>query len=100
MGFELFDVDQARQERSTALRVAFVHQLVDQALAAAAGVHEQVLQLLEPVQMHLELRVAEPRVLAHRAACEAQGLVLRKLGRLEEEDRRALRGVLDQILER
>jgi len=27
-----------------------------------------------------------------------RGLLLRKLGRLEEEDRRALRGVLDAIL--
>jgi len=40
----------------------------------------------------------KPSVLKPLLATIEKGLVLRKLGRLEEEDRRALRGVLDDIL--
>jgi len=39
-----------------------------------------------------------PSVLKPVVATIERGLVMRKLGRLEEEDRHALRGVLDQIL--
>jgi mRNA interferase MazF len=40
----------------------------------------------------------KPSVLKPLLATIEKGLVLRKLGRLEEEDRRALREVLDAIL--
>jgi len=35
-----------------------------------------------------------------KASCREKGLVRRKLGRLDEEDRRTLRAVLDDILGR
>ena len=47
-----------------------------------------------------EAGLLKPSVLKPVVATIERGLVLRKLGRLEEEDRRALRGVLDVILGR
>jgi len=43
-----------------------------------------------------------PQALRAQAAARhiEKGLVLRKLGRLEDEDRQALQGVLDEILGR
>jgi hypothetical protein len=51
--------------------MALVNQLVDKALAAAAAVHQQVLQLFESVQMALELRVAPAAESPHLAPAEA-----------------------------
>lgn len=45
-----------------------------------------------------EAGLLKASVLKPVAATIERGLVLRKLGRLEEEDRRALRKVLDEIL--
>ncbi len=45
MRCESFDVDEAGEERGVRFRVAFVGELVDEALAAACGVHDQVLEL-------------------------------------------------------
>ncbi|MCP4005468.1 MAG: type II toxin-antitoxin system PemK/MazF family toxin [bacterium] len=45
-----------------------------------------------------EAGLLKASVLKPVVATIERGLVLRKLGRLEEEDRRALRGVLDVIL--
>jgi len=45
-----------------------------------------------------EAGLLKPSVLKPLLATIEKGLVLRKLGRLEEEDRRALREVLDDIL--
>lgn len=45
-----------------------------------------------------EAGLLKPSVLKPLLATIEKGLVLRKLGRLEEEDRRALREVLDAIL--
>lgn len=47
-----------------------------------------------------EAGLLKPSVLKPLLATIEKGLVLRKLGRLGEEDRRALRGVLDEIIER
>jgi len=45
-----------------------------------------------------EAGLLKPSVLKPVVATIERGLVLRKLGRLEEEDRQALRGVLDVVL--
>ena len=45
-----------------------------------------------------EAGLLKPSVLKPVVATIERGLVLRKLGRLAAEDRRALRGVLDVIL--
>lgn len=47
-----------------------------------------------------EAGLLKPSVLKPLIATIEKGLVLRKLGRLVEEDRQALRGVLDEILGR
>lgn len=47
-----------------------------------------------------EVGLLRPSVLKPLLATIEKGLVLRRLGRLEEEDRRALRAVLDDILGR
>ena len=47
-----------------------------------------------------EAGLLKPSVLKPLLATIEKGLVLRRLGRLEEEDRRALRAVLDTILGR
>ncbi len=45
-----------------------------------------------------EAGLLKPSVLKPLLATIERGLVLRKLGRLEEEDRRSLRNVLSEIL--
>lgn len=45
-----------------------------------------------------EAGLLKPSVFKPLLATIEKGLVLRKLGRLTEEDRRSLRGVLDEIL--
>jgi mRNA interferase MazF len=47
-----------------------------------------------------EAGLLKPSVLKPLLATIEKGLVLHKLGRLQEGDRRALRGVLDDILGR
>ncbi len=45
------------------LRRAIEEQLVDEALAASAAMHDQVFELFQPLQVPLELRVAPARVM-------------------------------------
>ena len=59
-----------RRKAPPAFALALVEQLVDEALAAPAAVHQQVLELLEPVQMALELGVAPAAVGPHLPPAE------------------------------
>ena len=52
------------------------NQLVNEALAAPAAMHDQIFEFLQPVQMPLDLRVSPARVLAHVAAREAELVAL------------------------
>ena len=56
---------------SAAVRLTREDQLVNEALATPAAMDQQILQLLQPVQMDLQLRIAPARRLAHVAAREA-----------------------------
>jgi hypothetical protein len=58
-GPELFDLDQTGQQGLPGFRLSIKQQLVNEALAAPATMHQQILQLLQSVQMHALLGVAQ-----------------------------------------
>ena len=62
---------QTRHEAPTVLALALVPKLVDKPRPARPAVHEQVLELLQAPQMHLQLRVPPAGLLAHLASREA-----------------------------
>jgi len=64
-------LDQARKERLARIGRLLEVQLINEALATAAAMHDEILQLFELVQVAFELRVAPAGVMAHVAAAEA-----------------------------
>ena len=64
-------IDQPREVRRFALRRPIEQQLINERLPPHATVHEHVFQAYEPVQVHPQLRIREPRVLAQLAAAKA-----------------------------
>ena len=69
---ELRDVDETHEERPAAFAFAAIHELVDEALATAAAMDEQILHLHELAHVRLDLEVGPARSLAHLPLREAQ----------------------------
>ena len=59
--FQRLHIDQAHQERLAVATRAVIQQLVHEALAATATMHEHVFQLFELVHVHLHLEVRPAR---------------------------------------
>lgn len=72
------DIDETREERAAVLPLPIVEQLIDEALPAAAAMHEHVLEGDQLVQMRAHLEVRPARQLADAAIREA---VIRPLHR-------------------
>src|ERR1700683_2567538 len=73
-------IDESHEEGLAVLAFTVIEELVHEALAATAAMHEDILQLLELVHVHLHLEVGPSRVFAHVAAAEAiVGTLDRKL---------------------
>jgi len=67
---QLFNIDQAWQERFIQVRWSFKVQFIDHALPPAAAVNDQVFELFEFVKMPLQLPVAPARVMPDIPAAE------------------------------
>src|SRR5690349_1029886 len=65
------DVEQTHHEGLAAPALAVPHQLVDVALPAGAAVDEEVLEVLEALEVHVQLRLAPAGQLAHFTPREA-----------------------------
>ena len=65
-------IDQARPAPASNRRRRLEQQLVNETLAAAAAMRQQILQLFQTMQMHFQLRIAPARVRAHVAAARSE----------------------------
>src|SRR5271168_1683821 len=69
--FQGLDIHETYQERLAIATGTVIQQLVHEALAAPAPMHENVFQLFELVHVHLHLEIRPARMFAHVAAAKA-----------------------------